>query len=263
MTCDIIGLKAYIEGSSNMTNDKNEFVLPLASVNVMNSIIHSYVLCSKFKAGVKVPVNEVAAKCSLGRTAVSRHHAFLMCMGILNSGRDKSLTTDGVNLGVAIGNSDGDSERWREILMKSDTIHNILDAIRIKGQFAEEEFSRKIATMLSLTISEQKFKSGISHLIEFMEYAGVVIKRDNSYFLGNCAKNTVPKNEKSTSVDDEDWVEVKEKEEEASTPAPVVTSQLTANLPNIHIDLQIHISPESTPEQVDAIFKSIKTHLYS
>jgi hypothetical protein len=32
--------------------------------------------------------------------------------------------------------------------------------------------------------------------------------------------------------------------------------------PNVHIDLQIHISPESSSELVDKIFESIKKHLY-
>lgn len=34
------------------------------------------------------------------------------------------------------------------------------------------------------------------------------------------------------------------------------------NRPNLHIDLQIHISPESTPEQIEAIFASMAKHLY-
>lgn len=32
--------------------------------------------------------------------------------------------------------------------------------------------------------------------------------------------------------------------------------------PNLHIDLQIHISPESTPEQIECIFASMAKHLY-
>lgn len=31
--------------------------------------------------------------------------------------------------------------------------------------------------------------------------------------------------------------------------------------PSVHIDLQIHISPEATPEQIDEIFASISRHL--
>jgi hypothetical protein len=35
-----------------------------------------------------------------------------------------------------------------------------------------------------------------------------------------------------------------------------------AKLPTMHIDLQIHISPESSIEQIDGIFSSIAKHLY-
>jgi Family of unknown function (DUF5343) len=32
--------------------------------------------------------------------------------------------------------------------------------------------------------------------------------------------------------------------------------------PEVHIDIQIHISPESTPQQIDTIFQSMAKHLY-
>ena len=32
--------------------------------------------------------------------------------------------------------------------------------------------------------------------------------------------------------------------------------------PSIHIDLQIHISPDASPDQIDKIFESISKHLY-
>jgi Family of unknown function (DUF5343) len=32
--------------------------------------------------------------------------------------------------------------------------------------------------------------------------------------------------------------------------------------PNLHLDIQIHISPESSPEQIDSIFSSMAKHLY-
>ena len=32
--------------------------------------------------------------------------------------------------------------------------------------------------------------------------------------------------------------------------------------PSLHIDLQIHVSPEASPEQIDQIFKSMAKHLY-
>ena len=53
------------------------------------------------------------------------------------------------------------------------------------------------------------------------------------------------------------------KSKEDSEPSdPVVKPQPHGNRPNLHIDLQIHISPESTPEQIEAIFASMAKHLY-
>jgi hypothetical protein len=37
---------------------------------------------------------------------------------------------------------------------------------------------------------------------------------------------------------------------------------LARSKPNLHIDLQIHISPESTPEQIETIFACMAKHLY-
>lgn len=49
----------------------------------------------------------------------------------------------------------------------------------------------------------------------------------------------------------------------ASTNLPsAVKESKTSNRPNLHIDLQIHISPDSTPEQIEAIFASMGKHLY-
>jgi len=36
----------------------------------------------------------------------------------------------------------------------------------------------------------------------------------------------------------------------------------TSQQPSVHIDLQIHISPEATPEQIEHIFASMRRHLY-
>jgi Family of unknown function (DUF5343) len=38
--------------------------------------------------------------------------------------------------------------------------------------------------------------------------------------------------------------------------------QPSTTVPALHIDIQIHISPESTPEQIEKIFESMAKHLY-
>ena len=50
--------------------------------------------------------------------------------------------------------------------------------------------------------------------------------------------------------------------------APVAKSAIAGKsssarvAPSLHIDLQVHISPESTPEQIEQIFSSMAKHLY-
>lgn len=55
----------------------------------------------------------------------------------------------------------------------------------------------------------------------------------------------------------------KEPKEKLNEVTPIeVPNQKTTSKATIHIDLQIHISPDSTPELIDKIFESIKKHLY-
>jgi hypothetical protein len=42
----------------------------------------------------------------------------------------------------------------------------------------------------------------------------------------------------------------------------IITPMGQQILPTVHIDLQIHISPEASPEQIDIIFASMAKHLY-
>ena len=48
----------------------------------------------------------------------------------------------------------------------------------------------------------------------------------------------------------------------AATQAPQVPRVASSGGPEVHIDIQIHISPESTAEQIDKIFESMAKHLY-
>lgn len=43
---------------------------------------------------------------------------------------------------------------------------------------------------------------------------------------------------------------------------PIVPPQATSGSPSLHIDIQIHISPEASPDQIEKIFESMSKHLY-
>lgn len=43
---------------------------------------------------------------------------------------------------------------------------------------------------------------------------------------------------------------------------PTEPPMMPEGAPTLHIDVQVHISPDSSPEQIDAIFSSMAKHLY-
>ena len=44
-------------------------------------------------------------------------------------------------------------------------------------------------------------------------------------------------------------------------PAPHANHKALSKFPAVHIDVQVHISPETSPEQIDRIFESMAKHL--
>ncbi|MDD2477325.1 MAG: hypothetical protein PHI32_15610 [Dysgonamonadaceae bacterium] len=239
-----------------MEESKNSFKLPQSNVKTLENIVHAYFLCGKGKT----KVGEVAAKCALDPTNVSRNHVFLISVGILLNGRDKQLTEDGNRLGIAIGNDVEPFNVWKEILRDNVTISSIIDLFKVKGQVTIDDFPRRIASVLSQSIANRATKSGISYLIELLEYSRIIVKTDNRYILKEMSEEN---NEKQSPVISSSTEPMKD----SKRIEPVVTNKMPIEnnivLPNIHIDLQIHISPESTLDQIDKIFQSIKLHLYS
>lgn len=77
---------------------------------------------------------------------------------------------------------------------------------------------------------------------------------------GSNAKPSKVKEKQSKAVASSSKKVTGSKEAEVVPSRPVGDSAQLG--PNLHIDLQIHISPESTPEQIEAIFSSMAKHLY-
>lgn len=47
-----------------------------------------------------------------------------------------------------------------------------------------------------------------------------------------------------------------------AVPPGITRQTLNSGRPEVHIDIQIHISPESSNDQIDKIFESMSKHLY-
>lgn len=102
------------------------------------------------------------------------------------------------------------------------------------GQAAADKMIALFVLLKSKEISDKKSTEG------------------NSKTKATPAKKTAQSSDKRKSLS----------EEECSKSDKAVKEVPVCNRPNLHIDLQIHISPESTPDQIECIFASMAKHLY-
>lgn len=47
-----------------------------------------------------------------------------------------------------------------------------------------------------------------------------------------------------------------------SAPTAADTAQVGGQGPSLHVDVQVHISPDASPDQIDQIFASMAKHIY-
>ena len=54
-----------------------------------------------------------------------------------------------------------------------------------------------------------------------------------------------------------------EKPHEVVAPEPLASPAKSNGGPTVHLDIQIHIPADATPDQIDQIFSSMARHLYA
>ncbi len=96
----------------------------------------------------------------------------------------------------------------------------------------------------------------IAHVVSTRSSAGkqVINKTVSTFF------ELVKQADFADSREMEDENELRETESEETLPS--IGNVAEYKVPSVHIDIQIHISPEASAEQIDQVFKSMATHLY-
>jgi hypothetical protein len=173
---------------------------------------------------------------------------------------------------------------WRYIMQERqnqysrDALNNFLDFAGEKGLLKKTTgTARKAASSIVLGILDQNEASDLSKIdLES------VIRRHRNRATGKISPTTLATYESRTRIAVKDFLEyvenpsawksstrqrtsrgsaaassVKKASERKDLGRPETTGQ-----PSVHIDFQIHISPEASPDQIDQIFASMKRHLY-
>ena len=58
-------------------------------------------------------------------------------------------------------------------------------------------------------------------------------------------------------------IEKKDQEKKPIDMHPPTLTDIHPSFPSVHINLEIHISSDATPDQIDKIFESMAKHIYN
>ncbi len=244
-------------------SNKSQFSLPTSSYEVITKILHAYVLCGDKPATLQ----EVSSKAGLNKTQVSGNNAFLSSIGLLEGGKQKTLTSRGKNLALAIANKlQADiASAWSSALMDAEPTKAVLEMIKVQNGVIKKDLSGKIAQSLKLPASKSaQTKTGINALIEIATRAGVLEESGDKYVFCAWAEGAPAKQaggDQATQGGAKAGTH--ESVPKAKAAAPIVPPPLPQSaLPGVHIDVQIHVAADAKPEQIDQIFASLAKHLY-
>lgn len=252
-------------------SEEKRLALPGNGYDIIAKILHAYVLSG---GGEKpLSLDAVASRAGMDSTQVSRNQGFLISLGLLTSGKSKSLTQTGKELALALSNKiDEDIARaWKQIILSSQSARSILDMISIQGAIDKSALPAKIASTLGQPYAGTA-KSGINALIEIFEKAGLLEETDGNYSL---ALNAFKEESVKRTIEDIDRTEGREDNSNANVGLDLETRvsdsrlgarerarELKSTPPSVNVEIHLHIAEGTNAEQIDATFASIAKHLY-
>lgn len=237
------------------TSDK--LVMPGSGYNKVTKIIHGYL--TRNSEGLEL--NEIASRSGIHRDVITRSNGFLTSVGIIGGGNQKSLTARGRKLALAIEHDDSEEikKQWRGLVQEASVLEPIIQLIKVQKKATKSVWESKILQALELK-TNTRTGTGIACLLTILEIADIVKKDGQEYSFYNTNINEVQ--EEHGKSEGESRGEVNPELPGALDGTKPAEKRLDSGHPSVHIDIQIHISSDAKPDQIDQIFASMAKHLY-
>ncbi len=148
-------------------NNNDRFKPPGSSIDEVFKVVQGY--ASFGKAG---SLSDIAKTTGLHETSISRNVGFLLSIGILEGGRNKSSTEIGKKLGLALMHnvSEEVESTLAEIVAKDEFLKSVLAAVRIRKGMDETSLRAHIA--YSAGLSKTGSTTGTGAVVELLKRSG-------------------------------------------------------------------------------------------
>ncbi len=153
---------------------EEKFKLPGSSYEELTKIIKGYGNLTK-----PASLDEVSKLTALHKTIVSRNAGFLIEIGVLDTGAKKSITDPGRNLARALEHEMPDeiASGWRERVLATEFLTNLLTSIRIRKGMTEETLTSHIAYSAGQPKKAGQM-TGSRTIIDILRAAGCIQESD-------------------------------------------------------------------------------------
>lgn len=228
-----------------------EFALPDGTYDTVKTIIRA--LGKSGGAGTTIDNKRICQTAGLSLWSVSINNKFLVSCGILiKSGRNVSLSQEGYQLALALDYNDSHeiASAWKSLIYGNEFLRRMLDSLHIRGDVAEEDFAKAVARGAGAP-NETKYVRGGQTVIDIMIDAGLAAKTEEK-------KIRVTQEYESLETLDVEKRDEKPDSATAPTPTPkdVVVRHSTYD-PEIHINVNITLTADTTDEELDRIASRI------
>lgn len=199
----------------------------------------------------------------LHSTAISRNSKFLTDIGLISGGMKKSATDLGKKIGRALDHKQQEDARryWREAIQTNEKVSGLVTTVRIKGSMSEKDFSNHI-----LYVSGQKNtasnRTGARCVVDVLLAAGLLVEENGRLVVA------------TPSIEKEEPPELRATE--AATPLEMPPMQIPSNsgtihaqkipelisaIPQIAINIQLHLPETENGEVYEKLFKALRDNL--
>lgn len=149
------------------TNGNDRFKLPGSSLEEVFKVIQGYTSFGKLAS-----LSDISKSTGMHETAISKNVGFLLSMGFLQGGRDKSTTEVGKKLGLALmhGVQEDIESILADIVAEDEFLKNVLAAVRIRKGMDESSLRSHIA--YSAGLSKNVSTAGTGAVVELLKRSG-------------------------------------------------------------------------------------------
>lgn len=239
-----------------------EFNLPGSSFEELVKIVKGY-----SHAPDNSSLEDLSKLTGLHPTNISRNNKFLTDLSLISGGNRKSATELGRKLGRALDhNQILDTQKyWKEAVQTNEKVSGLITTVRIKGGMTEKEFSSH-ALYVSGQSNSQGNKTGSRCILDVLLAANLLQEEGGNLRVNNPTQEQVtPSNAEPEKTIIEPPSPPPPKSPQSADPPPrppsVLATSTNQNIPQIAINIQLHLPETENSEVYEKLFRALRAHL--